>query len=204
MDTFKIFFPLLFSWQSLQQRTAEPSPVCDLPWGSRIQTGNASSPCFVFWGWGSVCEDVGGLGWEWCSGEIPEGWWDKLQVHWAFRTEKQLAGGPWREEESKVRKKIYISFYCNFANWENILLGGRCLPRTSNSVCSTHFIFKPECRFYSWDVIGPVWAGMGKLTSEIFTSWKGPSESLQVNFRGESHFLFLQRNATLMRQKKNG
>lgn len=27
MDTFKIFFPLLFSCQSLQLRTAEPSPV---------------------------------------------------------------------------------------------------------------------------------------------------------------------------------
>ena len=31
-----------------------------------------------------------------------------------------------------------------------------------------NFIFKLKCRFYSWNVIGLVWAEMGKFTSEVF------------------------------------
>lgn len=121
MDTFKIFFPLLFSWQSLQLRTAELSPV-------PVTFPEAAEYSFVSWGPGSVCDDVGVWG-KWSGNGNREvdtrGLVRQTAVCWAFRTEKQLARGTRREEKSKgKKKKIYISFYCNFANWENILLGG--------------------------------------------------------------------------------
>lgn len=187
------FFPLLFSWQSLQLRTAELSPV-------PVTFPEAAEYSFVSWGPGSVCDDVGVWG-KWSGNGNREvdtrGLVRQTAVCWAFRTEKQLARGTRREEKSKGKKKKYTSLFIAISPIGRTFCWGGCLPRTSNSVCSTHFIFKPECRFYSWDVTGPVWAGMGKLTSEIFTSWKGPSESLPVHFRADLHFLSCQWNASL-------
>lgn len=121
-------------------------------------------------------------------------------AHWVFRMEKSnwLMG-----TQRKGKGKNIHLFYFDFSNWENILLGGRCLPRTSNSVCSTRFIFKPKCRFYSWNVIGLVWAETGKFFSEALyvTTWKRPSRTLQVEVTGEFHFLFLLK-VTLILQRE--
>lgn len=197
MDTLKIFFPfyflgsphnselrnrLLFLWPSLSQLSTALFP------------GDQGLPV-TMWVFGGKWSGSG-------NREVDtRGLVRQTAVCWVFRTEKQLAGGTWGEEKSKGRKK-YTSLFIAISPIGRTFCWGGCLPRTSNSVCSTHFIFKPECRFYSWDVTGPVWAGMGKLTSEIFTSWKGPSESLPVNFRADLHFLSVQWNATLGWQRR--
>lgn len=72
MDTFKIFFPLLFPCQSLQLRTAEPSPVT---FPRQLSTGREAFCLLCFW----VCGAVGVRGtwsedWSGVSGAIPEGW----------------------------------------------------------------------------------------------------------------------------------
>lgn len=107
-----------------------------------------------------------------------------------------------RGDEQSKRGKKYTSLFIAISPIGRTFCWGGCLPRTSNSVCSTHFIFKPECRFYSWDVIGPVWAGMGKLTSEIFTSWKGPCQSRQVDFKRWISFPFPSEECNLDVTKK--
>lgn len=145
MDTFKNFFPLLFSWQSLQLRTAEPSPV-------PVTFPEAAVCSFVSWGPGSVCDDVGVWG-KWSGHGNREvdtrGLVRQTAGCWTFKTEKQLAGGTWEREEQRKKKYIYTSLFIAISPIGRTFCWGGCLPRTSNSVCSTHFIFKPECRFYS-------------------------------------------------------
>lgn len=72
--------------------------------------------------------------------------------------------------EGRFKKNIYIFSLMAMPPIGRTFCWGGCLPMTSNSVCSTRFIFKPKCRFYSWNVIELVWAEMGKFTSEVFYS----------------------------------
>lgn len=108
------------------------------------------------------------LGWGWGGSAGIEGrvTWNPTTLGFYTR-EIQLAEGI--GEQGQI-KKIYIFSFIATAipPIESTFCWGGCLPRTSNSVCSTRFIFKPKYRFYSWNVIGLVWAEMGKFTSEVF------------------------------------
>lgn len=114
------FFPLLFSWQSLQLRTAELSPV-------PVTFPEAAEYSFVSWGPGSVCDDVGVWG-KWSGNGNREvdtrGLVRQTAVCWAFRTEKQLARGTRGEEKSKGKKKNIHLFLLQFRQLGEHSAGG--------------------------------------------------------------------------------
>lgn len=158
------FFFLFFFFLGSLHKWKQQSPLTFL-WPSPVQS---TMHIYGIRGWlGSRLFGREPLKW-WVGEVLLEG-----RVSWNpsipdfYNRETQLA--EWIAKQGQI-KKIYIHIFTfiSIPPIERTFCWGESLPRTSNSVCSTRFIFKPKCRFYSWNVIGLVWAETGKFTSEVF------------------------------------